>query len=110
MSSNTRPKYRDSELALALCDPKLMVAPIKSTSSLKLSLSIVADPFPRRAAVIADTPANSPSAIGELSNDKLTAARGSLLFSTIRTVNPLFNVKRSGSPNCITGAGPGCGC
>ena len=87
-----------------------MVAPIKSTSSLKLSLSIVVDPFTRRAAVMADTPANSPSAIGALSNDKLTAARGNLLFSTIRTVSPFLSVKRSGSPSCITGAGPGCGC
>ena len=103
-------EYFESPLAKAPFDPKLMLAPKKSISSLKASFEMVFVPFPIKLLVKSETPFLAPSAYGALSMVRLYETLGSLLFSTTKTFNPFFNSKVCGLPMFILGAGPGFGC
>ena len=102
-------KYFDNELANALCEPKFIRAPKKSTSSLKASFVMVLEPFPKRLETKELTPALSPSAIGGLSILNCIDTLGSLWFSTTNTFKPFLSSKRCGSFKFISGAGPDLG-
>ncbi len=67
INSTNRSKYFDNPLAEAELAPKLMEAPIKSTSSLKVSLDRLVVPLPIMELNKLDTPALSPSNTGGLS-------------------------------------------
>ena len=109
MSSIILGKYLDKELAKALCEPKLILAPKKSTSSINASFEIVLEPLPKRLPVSVETPAFSPSSTGGLSILNWIDTRGSLWFSTTKTLSPFLSSKRCGSCRFILGEGPGLG-
>ena len=109
ISSKTLPEYLDKELAEAPLELKLMLAPKKSTSSLKAVFEILVVPLPINVLVMSATPFLSPSAYGSLSKVRLNATLGSLWFSTTITFNPFFNSKVNGFPIFIDGAAPGFG-
>ena len=109
INSIIRSEYLDNELANPPLELKFMLAPRKSTSSLKSSLEIFFVPFPNIADNKSNTPAFSPSTTGLFSILNWYETLGSLLFSTTMTVIPFFNWNSSGFSNEILGSGPGTG-
>ena len=109
INSKTLDEYFDNVLAAAPLELKLILAPKKSTSSLKAVLEILVVPLPIRVLVISEMPFLSPSAYGSLSNVRLNATLGNLWFSTTITFKPFFNSNVNGFPIFTVGATPGFG-